>query len=97
MNGIWIRSQDGEALICTSYITYERNWCGGDGCVFCNAIIVQVADTEVCMSVYPTEERAKEVIDEIQKYLTQSGTIQMGLIGDTETLLYAGVFEMPKE
>lgn len=83
---LWIRSQDKKRLIKVSYIDI-----GIEG----NVIFGHITDGYMPLGEYDTENRALEVLDEIQKLMFPPTYIDGCLMisNDNATLLY----EMPKE
>ena len=85
---MWIRSQDGKRLIKTEVIgIYDKNlWCD---------------DVNEKLGTYETEERALEVLDEIEVYLIRSKTIDrcdaVKSLGTAIDEISCAVYKMPKE
>jgi hypothetical protein len=73
MNGIWIRSQDRKKLVLASELSVEQDM-GRDGF---GQYSIPLNSWHVCagrtLGSYPTEARALEVMDEIQKF--KQGTL----------------------
>ena len=93
---LWIRGQDKEIL--TKYDCLSLKKYG----VFPNYIIVaHIGNNIIDLGIYKSKERALEVLDEIQKYLTPTiqmldetiGNKQVCQIGTIMTIVY----KMPKE
>ena len=76
---LWIRSQDKEVLtkVIDVYKQADTNeiWSYSDSCI------------KNCLGVYKTEERALEVLDEIQRHIV--------VINDNNDHFY--VYEMPED
>ena len=84
MNGIWIRSQDKNRLIFATNVYISD---------YGNFTLVK-ADSRI-IGEYPTKERALQVLDEIQGYIT-SGTTET-YEGETDTWRkYGVVYAMPE-
>ena len=89
---IWIRSQGKESLIEATTIYFKR-----DSEDFENSLCRIMAGNHFAITIlgaYATEERALEVLDEIQMAIIDNQYIKYGRIG------YApgtSIFEMPKE
>jgi hypothetical protein len=73
MNGIWIRSQDKKTLAEPNLLNYEEECRDSDGNRFENAIITDASETEYLLGTYATEERALQVLDEIQAFINCDG------------------------
>ena len=96
---LWVRSQDKKRLISVTnlYIPISRN--GEDFSIY-------TFDTDVELGIYKTEERALEVLDEIEDEMRRSKKLYDECNGYTdyfepETGLYKNdnllIFQMPKE
>ena len=88
---LWIRSQDKECLMKVDRLDYDLS--SGSFKIMANGY-------ETLLAMYPTKERALEVLDEIQKYFEKMGTNEMltnevGIINGMKH--YGIVYEMPKE
>jgi len=60
MNGIWIRSQDRSGIeLCTNVWVAVDETEGG-------TVTIQIETDNTILAIYPTKERALEVLDEIQ-------------------------------
>lgn len=62
---MWIRSQDKKSLVDAHEIKVFDDICNEDSFVF-----VICSDNAVTLGVYSSEERALEVLDDIQKQIT---------------------------
>ena len=87
---LWIRSQDGKII---SKINEDLIVAGNT--------IKKLGETNfVDLATYAKEERALEVLDEIQKYIEKQGTNEI-LANDNGipngSIYYGKVYEMPKE
>ena len=82
--GIWIRSQNKRALVNANDISYMGCWCGKSGNYVTNDSTINSA----LLGAYVTEERALQVMDEIQKLICYDGYMQ-----DSNFI----VFQMPAE
>ena len=89
---LWIRSQKGLILKKINELMVEHK--AGENIYF-------ITDGRSCvLGEYETNERALEVLDEIQKYLEKMGTTELltdkiGILNGTKH--YGIVYEMPEE
>ena len=87
---LWIRSQDKKRLVKAEHIYYCKD-------EFTNCIFITGAYD---LGVYKTEERALEILDEIQEHIEKQGendllTDKNGII--TGQKYYGFIYQMPKE
>ena len=101
MNGIWIRSQNGTILSHVSAV-----WCGNMGTLPCEIHGTVNSEMEVVLGTYPTEARAAEVMDEIDKFksgkfVVRTYMYKCAFLDDVEMPCYADpatdTYKMPKE
>lgn len=86
---MWVRSQDGRILVRVQYLSIshanQKQICGDIG----------VSENDFILGEYATEERALEILDNVQYHLKIRSEHTLGTEGDS----YKGyfVFQMPKE